>query len=128
MTSLGLWTWIAWGVLILAPLATGALFWHYGLLEGEHRGRCAEKERQLERERRAALRTLGPPPEIRAKTGRLPTGRSNYTPGDFRPQPAPDPEPRTRGLPALTNTGEIRALTGMTDAWLDGMRQKGLIT
>lgn len=154
--NLGLWTWIAWATLILAPFATGGLCWHYGLAEGAHRGRCAERERQLERARRAELRAPYAGPEIRAKTGpvpRLPTGRSNYVPGDFRPPAVRDhvtaadlapvvvPRPGTvvpmrpqRGGTgpdtlamhrAATDTGELRKLT---DEWIAGARTRGLIT
>lgn len=48
-------------------------------------------------------------------------------PGTHKPQPG-GTGPHTATMPKITDTGEIRKLTAETDAWLAGMRQKGLIT
>lgn len=55
--------------LAAAPFVTAWFGWHYGSAEGYHRGKCEERERWLERNRRDAMRVLPPATGIRAKTG-----------------------------------------------------------
>jgi hypothetical protein len=103
----------------LTGLACG---WHFGKAEEWHQGKCAERERQLERERRAAVRRLGAPPEIRAKTGPLPRVSSPVViiprPGvriPVIPQAGRDSGAGTVTMPALTDTGWQRALVASVD-------------
>ena len=69
----------------------------------------------------------GPRGEVRAGAEGRPPGRKQApVPGDA--VTAADIGPVIVPPPKLTDTGELRALTSQTDAWLEGMRQKGLIT
>ena len=83
----GMWTLVAWlCILGFVPVGTW-LGWHYGLVEGKHRGKCAEKERQLAARQREAMRAPYAGPEIRAKTGPLPAmarAREPYPPNPRR--------------------------------------------
>ena len=66
--------WIAWCVSPVVGMLCGGVCWHYGRHEGRHEGTMTERERWIERNRRAAERRMGPSPQIRAKTGPLPVG------------------------------------------------------
>lgn len=80
--------------------------WGYrtGHLDGyqDHRAEVTELKNAADA---AAADATGAELEVRAKVGRLPTGVSNYTPGDFRPGAVPGggrPFPRASSRVATT--------------------------